>query len=694
MDLSDNPELQAIFREEVGERAAALVERCSAMAERPLTAMEVEEARRHAHTIKGNALVMGYPHMGAAGKLVELSLKEIHAGERQQTRALGRSLLAVAELLEPAIDLESHGKPTALMAATATLEAFLGDGEPDPEPDRAVLPPDVDENSGDPANALPQPPDLGGLISSIENAASNDVTRVQTARLYQLINRAVEVHLDTRAVLDRLSQARVGRDDPDRDHWDQLLQKLDRGARELQASALDLAAVPMTEITATFPQLVRYLARRTGKEVRFTVIGDDIQVDRQIVDALREPLRHLIVNAVDHGVEAPARRLVANKAPTATLELRFTVEDNLLRITVTDDGGGIDWDHVLDMARRKQLVPIGVEPGRAELVRILYGASFSTAPQEGELSGDGFGLAAAAEMAELVNGGLHLESDLGAGTCVTLTVPNSIVLQDVLVVDAEGQRWGIPEAAVARVLPIDRADIRPGATGEVLHLDDMKIPVSSLARAVGVHSEEPITDLVVLATRLGAVGLGVAGVEGRRQVAVKGIGPLLGGSPHLTGAALLGGEEVVVVVEPNGLADWIRAVPQAFERRPEVLVVDDSQGARQLVAAALTSAGFDVTVASGAEEGFRCVRDGAFDAVVVDYRMPDGDGVSFVRRVRESDTALPIVMVSAVAEAGDQSRAYAAGVDAYLDKADFRQGVLASTLRSLLDVEALGEVAQ
>ncbi|MDH3308526.1 MAG: ATP-binding protein, partial [Acidimicrobiia bacterium] len=563
MDLSGNLELQAIFREEVTERTDALVVGCDAMVSHVLTAAEVEEARRHAHTIKGNALVMGYPQMGAAAKLVEAALRQVEVSERPQSVALGKHLGAVARLFVAAIDLEPAGDPVDLNAAAAALEAFLAGPDPDPDPvpeesesedfglptgPSAELPvPDLEEPEG--------PPNLGGLISTIENDVTHDVTRVETSKLYQLINRAVEVRLDTQAILAQLESLRMHLAGETRELWEAVLARLDGGVEQLQFDALDLAAVPIAEITGTFPQLVRYLSRRTGKEVRFSAVGDQVQVDRQIVDSLREPLRHLIVNAVDHGIEMPEERHATGKPTTATVELRFIVEDNLLRIVITDDGRGIDWADVLTAAHRKELVPVGVSPGRADLVRLLFSPGFSTIDHQGEISGDGFGLAAAAEVAELVNGGLHLESEAGKGTTITLTVPNSIVLQDVLVVNAEGQRWGIPEAAVSRTLSLEEADIRPGADGDELFIDGLTVAVSSFARAVGLPAEEPVADLVVLTTRLGLVGLGVSGIEGTRQVAVKGIGPILGGTPYLTGAALLGGGEVLVVVEPNGLAD-------------------------------------------------------------------------------------------------------------------------------------------
>ena len=215
------------------------------------------------------------------------------------------------------------------------------------------------------------------------------------------------------------------------------------------------------------------------------------------------------------------------------------------------------------------------------------------------------------------------------------------------------------------------------------------LPLSSFASAVGLPETEEPSDIVVLTTRLGPVALTVPNVEGRRQVAVKGLGPLLAGSPHLAGAALLGGGEVVVIVDPDQLSDRVRSIPRPVEHRPRVLVVDDSQGVRQLVGAALSGQGFDVVVASNADEAAHELREAQFDALVVDYQMPGSDGVELVEQVRIDSQSLPVIMVSAVATPEDQDRAWKAGVDAYLDKFDLRKGALVDTLRNLLQMRGV-----
>ena len=724
MDWSDNQELQAIFREEVAERSRSLIEGGRSLGGGQLDEAAMNDLARDGHTIKGNALVMGFPTLAEAGKLLEFTWKELREGRQEPSGRLGELLSRVASHLLPTVDIEGRDEPRELLAALAAIREFMSDDD-DPTPD--------DPNSGPPttpattsstgeessppsdpggASAALHPPtqvhhrrqgidaaddrdpvDLGGLLAAIEGRVIGDATRVESSKLFELINRFVEVRLDMESLAQGLRELRTavaagpGEVAALAYTWEGSVSRLEQSLDELQSQALDLATVPLREVTDTFPQLANYLGRRTGKELRFELIGDDVEVDRQIVEALREPLRHLLVNAIDHGIEMPRERIDTGKPSTATVSIRASVKDHRLVVTVEDDGRGVDWDRVREVAEDESE---GTSPlSGDELGRILFGSGFSTIADRNDLSGDGIGLASASEMAADMNGGLRLDTSPGGGTTVTLTLPASLAMQDVLLVRSDGHRWGIPEVAVLATFPVASAEIHPGTHRMELWYEGHTLLLSSFASAVGLPETEEPSDIVVLSTRLGPVALTVPKVEGRRQVAVKGLGPVLAGSPHLAGAALLGGGEVVVVVDPDQLADRVRSVPRPVKQRPRVLVVDDSQGVRQLVGAALSGQGFDVVVASGAAEALDELVRSDFDALVVDYQMPGPDGVELVDEVRAGSRSLPVIMVSAVATAEDQDRAWKAGVDAYLDKFDLRKGALVDTLRSLLQMRGV-----
>jgi CheY-like chemotaxis protein len=209
----------------------------------------------------------------------------------------------------------------------------------------------------------------------------------------------------------------------------------------------------------------------------------------------------------------------------------------------------------------------------------------------------------------------------------------------------------------------------------------------SLAEAVGHEGETDEQEIVVVNTRFGLVAVSVDELVDRRRVAVKNLGPILEGPGHVTGAALLGAGQILVVLDPNFLGMFAGRRPRPIDGKPRVLVVDDSAGVRQLLSATLNGAGFEVTVAGGAREAVLAMAEQNFDALVVDYSMPRSSGTDLVRALRGADVDVPIVMVSGVATPEEKQEAWRVGVDAYLDKFDLRQGVLSSTIRRLIGAD-------
>jgi two-component system chemotaxis sensor kinase CheA len=318
---------------------------------------------------------------------------------------------------------------------------------------------------------------------------------------------------------------------------------------------------------------------------------------------------------------------------------------------------------------------------------LLFRPGFTTAADVTDFSGAGDGLAAVRDILEKVNGGVHVESPIGLGTTVTMTLPMSMVLQNVVVVATGDQFWGLPEASIEAAMPLSRAEISATDSGQEVSFQSREIPCVSLSKAIGIADFGDESELLVINTRSGLVAVTVSELIDRRRVAVKNLGPILEGSSHVTGAALLGGGQVLVVLDPNFLGVLARRRPRLAGHRPRILVVDDSAGVRQLLSATLNGAGFDVEVAAGAREAMLAMGDDGFEAMVIDYSMPRSNGVELVRTMRASDVRVPIVMVSGVATQEEKQAAWEVGVDAYLDKFDLRQGVLTSTLRRLIGME-------
>lgn len=661
---SNTPELTRIFREEVGERTRRLVDGARSLSEGRLATDAVADLLRDAHTIKGSAGLLGYELIrNAAGRLEEL-WRQVSVGDSLDASFVV-TMEALAGRLSSAIDDPEDPELRSLLERIDVTPA-----EPTTKPDMVTL-------------RSPEVGSLGGLLTSVSESLLGGATRVDTADLYKLINRIVEVALDAEAIAD-LSLVSIEGADPDlfRRSWRSQLARLSESITDIQDQAVSLANVSFFEAVSTFPQFVRYLARRSGKDVRFELTGHDVQLDRQIVDLIREPLRHLLVNAVDHGIEKPDHRVGLGKAATGVVRVAARVVDDRVEVSVSDDGAGVDWVRVAEVGRQS-----GLPVTPPDLSPILFHPGFSTLDEPTEFSGAGDGLPEAAEAAAQVHGAVGLDSETDKGTSVTMTLPLSMVLQNVVVVAEGNQFWGIPEASVEASMPLANAEFLTKNSGREVKFESAAVPVLSLSTAVGGEEPSDVSEVLVVHTRSGLVAVTVSEIIDRRRVAVKNLGPIIDGSGAIKGAALLGGGQVLVVLDPDFLGMVARQRPHLVDDKPRILVVDDSAGVRQLLSATLNGAGFEVEVASGAREAMLAMARNAFNAMVVDYSMPRSNGVELVRAMRAADVRIPIVMVSGVATQEEKDAAWAVGVDAYLDKFDLRQGVLTKTLRQLVGLD-------
>lgn len=522
-------------------------------------------------------------------------------------------------------------------------------------------------------------PDLGGLLGALENWASGQTIQVSAGRLYRLINYVASMRVELDSMLGEMRYSQHVTLDMI-DHMADLV----KATSALEMNAMELGAVPVRQMTNTLPQLVRYLAKKLGKEIRFEIAAaDDLDVDRQVLDKISDPVRQLIVNAVNHGIESPGDREAAGKAATGVISVELARRGASFEVIVRDDGSGIDYRTVHQLAVAQGLVapdaPMDVETLRP----ILFFPGFTTKAGD-ELNSVGAGLSNVADAVESLYGRIRIESKEGEGTTATLVVPTVRDLQRVYIVDSGGMKWGIPEAVIDVILPIEDAQMRSVGGRETLVLDGNEIPVAPIASVVGATDGRSPVEVVALSHRAGVAAVTVNDVLGIREVAAKELGPIVAGPSHITGAALMGGGDVVLILDAGAVVQMCQAVPQPVARRARILVVDDSQGARAVIAGSLASSGFSTSVAGSAFEAIEILNEQHIDALVVDFSMPAQDGVELVQKVRQAGIQIPIVMLSGVAKPEDQQRALEAGVNAFFEKADFREGALAAQLRELL----------
>ncbi len=571
-------------------------------------------------------------------------------------------------------------------AVPTTVSPFPGDASvsPDELPTLTVL--DGARSILDPETN--QSYDLGGLVGAVETWASEESVPVNAGRLFRMINDVATVRIDVDSAVKQASQVLAstprGAKTAAVEAVLESLESVRRASIQLESAALGLTVVPISSITSTLPQLVKYLSKKIDREVELVVEGGDTLIDRQLLDRIGEVIRQLVVNAVTHGLEPRDVRAAEGKAATGRVRVFASRDDQHLQLVISDDGGGIDWTAVREKAIEEHLV---TEDASADDLRsVLYTEGFSTNPDSSEFTGSGSGLGRVTEIVEEVFGSMTLESERGRGTSFVITMPAHRALQSAQMFTAGGRTWGIPDSSVVDVAAITDVAITVTEKGSSVGFKNESVPYSSFASIAGLEVEGMPSQLMVIQSPTGLIALAVDEVLDTYEVATKDLGPLLSGSSVVSGVALLGGEETVLLVDAGRIADRMRSA-EAVSEGPvhRVLVVDDSQGVRQVVSGVLASHGFSTVAAGSVSDALAALSTNDVDALVVDFSMPRADGVALVHMVRQRYGVIPIVMLSGVASAEDRSRAERAGVDAFFDKADFAKGALVETLRELIE---------
>jgi two-component system chemotaxis sensor kinase CheA len=424
----------------------------------------------------------------------------------------------------------------------------------EPAPLAAVLearPPDV---------ALPAEPagPVGPMSESTTPAAKKGAqhrtVRVDAARLDQLMHLMGELVVQ-RTHVEALSAS------ADVPGLGQAMQELTRSSHALQAMVMQIRMIPVDAVFTRFPRLVRDVATRLGKQVELDLVGKDTELDRTVVDAIGDPLVHLIRNALDHGLEAPADRVAAGKAPTGKLTIAARHAGGSIAITVSDDGHGINPQKVAAVAVQRGLITreqVQLIDMRAA-IELLFAPGFSTAAEVGDLSGRGVGMDAVRDKVRELGGEVTVTSVQGEGTTNEIRLPLTLAIMSALVVEAGGQPFGIPLARVERTMRIDDHPIRSVAGAKMLVLADEALP---LRRGVDVFggsagtaadAEALDTHVVIVRGQEGAVALSVSKLIGQRELVTRPLPPNVGQEAAVSGAAVLSNGAIVLLADCDAL---------------------------------------------------------------------------------------------------------------------------------------------
>jgi two-component system chemotaxis sensor kinase CheA len=533
MDLARYTEL---FLTESREHLAVMNRHLLVLERSPGARESLDATFRAVHTIKGMSGTMGYEAVTALAHEMETMLDALRGGRLRVTASRIAVCLDVADALEEMVGGAVRGDDLARVGAplVARLRAMARDGE------------DTDGHATDTAGVAA----AGASVASAAAAPAPRArqVRVDIARLDALTDLVGELII----VRGRLMQEAALSNNPP------LLEAAEHTARlldDLQHAVLQARMVPVSHVFDRFPRMVRDAARGLGKDVAFDMDGDDIEIDRSLLDELGDPIVHLLRNALDHGLEPAAERVAAGKPAEGRLMLGATRERSAVVVRVSDDGRGMDRAAIARRARELGMPHRGRGAlSDTELLEIIARPGFSTATQVTEVSGRGVGIDAVLHRVRALGGTVEISSREGQGTTVTLRLPVTLAIVRALITRVRDEVYAIPLTHVSEALETDRSELRRTRGGEVMLHQGRRMPVLRLRELVHLPREPRDTEQVVM-LEIGErrAGLIVDELTSQQDMVVKRFDAARDGGALFSGATILSDGAPALIVDVGGL---------------------------------------------------------------------------------------------------------------------------------------------
>jgi two-component system chemotaxis sensor kinase CheA len=485
----------------------------------------------------------------------------------------------------------------------------------------------------------------------------------------------------------------------DRNHLQIITDDLQNGIRSARM-------LPIATLFDLFPRMVRDLAHSQSKDIALEVQGQEAEVDRQALELMKDPLTHLLRNAVDHGIEPPEERLAAGKPRQGTIRLCAEQRGNNLVLTVSDDGRGINVDAVRRAAIERGIFPAEkmAELSEREVVEMIFYSGLSTAERTTDLSGRGVGMDVVRKNLEQVHGLIQVETRPGVGASFVLMLPLTLTTSQVLLVRVAGETAALPMINVERILHVNVTKVGSIEGRSAIYAEGRPMPMVSLASALKLPEvEQPLPldakiPVVILSVAEKRIALRVGGFLSTQQVVLKSLGGQLRRVRNVAGAAILGDGQLVTILNVSDLMKSLRAKSAASlglpivtkeARRWRVLLADDSITTRTLEKHILENAGYEVLTAADGQEAWELIcqnEKGAPDLVVSDVNMPRMDGFVLTQSIKgdSSYARVPVVLVTSLESPRDRLQGMEAGADAYIVKSTFDQKELLETIERLI----------
>jgi two-component system chemotaxis sensor kinase CheA len=473
---------------------------------------------------------------------------------------------------------------------------------------------------------------------------------------------------------------------------------------ELQEEIKRVRMLPLATITTTFSRMVRDVAREQKKNVNFIIEGGETELDKRVLEQIKDPLIHLLRNSVDHGLETPAERKRAGKSPQGQIVLSASQQGNRIVIRVEDDGRGLDLEGIKASAIRKGLLRMGEADklSESEIANLIFNSGLSTSSIITDISGRGVGMDVVRKNVEELHGTLEVEFEPGGGTIFTTTLPLTLASSRGLLVKAGEQTFALPLTSVERMLQIHTSAIASVEGKEAITYQGKPIALARLADLMELPFKPADTEqltVVIVAVAEKRLGLVVDDLAGEQEVVIKNLGRQLAKVAGFAGATLLGTGQVILVLhvadliklaartKPRVMITDMEGKKDSADERKTILVVDDSITTRTLEKNILEAVGYEVKLATDGREALGVLATAGLPHLIVsDINMPRLDGFELTSRIKQDVrySDIPVILVTSLDSPADKARGIEVGADAYIVKSSFDQGNLLDTIEQLV----------
>lgn len=689
----------------------------------------VETTFREVHSLKGAARAVNQAEIGRLCQFIEGIFHGLKQGKLSLTHdhfdALYQAVDVLGVMLKEIDVTNKRVNATMLNQHMKRLENLVL-GKPAAHPMEIPKPPPFIPGSESPEiqsglNKIPElteerhsatdePTDGIKRATSVKDS-TKDTVRITTSKLQTLLREAEEfisVKTTLGYYIREIEKKQTREFNPLIREMEQFHHSLSRLVDDLLIDIKTTLLNPFSTLLDIVPKIVRDMGKEYKKEINLTIRGGEIEIDRRILEELKDPLIHLIRNCIDHGLENSQVRKSGGKDPNGLLDISVKQESgNRVILTIRDDGAGIDRQKVIQAALKNGLIAKerAGSLSDAEILGLIFRSGVSTSPFITDISGRGLGMAIVAEKISGLGGDVSVTSKPGRGTTFVITLPITISNFRGILLQVSNQSFIIPTISVERAIRVTKEDIHTVESQSIILLNGESVPLLRLSDVLGIvthtprKKEETPQPIMILQHARKRLALMVDQVNGEQEGMVKDMGPQLIHVRNITGVTILGGGQVIPILNvpelfesSMGIAYTDEVVSESGQQelsdghQKYLLVAEDSITLRSLLRNILESSGYKVRTAVDGLEAFQFLQNDSFDLVVSDVEMPRLNGFDLTLRIRGDKvlSEIPVILVTALDSPADRQRGMECGANAYIVKGSFEQSNLLETIQRLI----------